>query len=149
MRGALRVIRGRSVRARACALALLRELLVAAPGCLAEHAARVVRTLTPALADRGTASSMKIETLVFVVWLVRGHGRGMRAHAAALLPAVLACVHDPFYKVTAEALRVLQTLVKVMRPLGTPELMLHYITTNVNTTKRLFYFIDSAHLQTH
>ncbi|KOB74043.1 putative Cullin-associated NEDD8-dissociated protein 1 [Operophtera brumata] len=81
----------------------LRELLVAAPGCLADHAAR-------------------IETLVFVVCLVRGHsGAAMRAHVPALMPAVLACVHDPFYKVTAEALRVLQTLVKVMRPLDNLE----------------------------
>ncbi|XP_063834231.1 cullin-associated NEDD8-dissociated protein 1 [Ostrinia nubilalis] len=120
VRGALRVIRGRSVRARGCALALLRELLAAAPGCLADHAARVVRALTPALTDKSTASSMKIETLVFVVCLLRGHAAGaMRAHVAALTPAVLACVHDPFYKVTAEALRVLQTLVKVIRPLDT------------------------------
>lgn len=49
VRGALRVIRGRSVRARGCALALLRELLAAAPGCLADHAAKVIRALTPAL----------------------------------------------------------------------------------------------------
>ncbi|CAH1639629.1 unnamed protein product [Spodoptera littoralis] len=118
VRGALRVIRGRSVRARGAALALLRELLAAAPGCLADHAARVIRALTPALTDKSTASSMKIETLVFVVCLVRGHPAAtMRPHVGALLPAVLCCVHDPFYKVTAEALRVLQTLVKVMRPL--------------------------------
>ncbi|XP_045773917.1 cullin-associated NEDD8-dissociated protein 1 [Maniola jurtina] len=122
VRGALRVIRGRSVRARAGALALLRELLAAAPGCLADHAARVIRALTPPLTDKGTASSMKIETLVFVVWLVRGHSAdAMRPHVAALLPAVLACVQDSFYKVTAEALRVLQTLVKVMRPLESIE----------------------------
>lgn len=69
--------------------------------------------------DKSTASSMKIETLVFIVCLLRGHsGATMRPHVAALMPAVLASVHDPFYKVTAEALRVLQTLVKVMRPLG-------------------------------
>ncbi|CAK1601877.1 unnamed protein product [Parnassius mnemosyne] len=118
VRGALRVIRGRSVRARGCALALLRELLAAAPGCLADHAARVIRALTPALTDKSTSSSMKIETLVFIVCLVRGHPvETMRPHVAALMPAVLASVHDPFYKVTAEALRVLQTLVKVMRPL--------------------------------
>ncbi|CAH0695118.1 unnamed protein product [Spodoptera exigua] len=118
VRGALRVIRGRSIRARGAALALLRELLAAAPGCLADHAARVIRALTPALTDKSTASSMKIETLVFVVCLVRGHPAStMRPHVGALLPAVLCCVHDPFYKVTAEALRVLQTLVKVMRPL--------------------------------
>lgn len=122
VRGALRVIRGRSVRARGCALALLRELLAAAPGCLADHAARVIRALTPPLTDKSTASSMKIETLVFVVCLVRGHPPlTMRPHVAALLPAVLCCVHDPFYKVTAEALRVLQTLVKVMRPLDNIE----------------------------
>ncbi|CAH2989470.1 unnamed protein product [Chilo suppressalis] len=118
VRGALRVIRGRSIRARGCALALLRELLAAAPGCLADHAARVLRALTPALTDKSTASSMKIETLVFVVCLLRGHPADtMRPHVATLMPAVLSCVHDPFYKVTAEALRVLQTLVKVMRPL--------------------------------
>ncbi|GBP29292.1 Cullin-associated NEDD8-dissociated protein 1 [Eumeta japonica] len=118
VRGTLRVIRGRSVRARGSALALLRELLNAAPGCLADHSARVIRALTPALTDKSTASSMKIETLVFVVCLVRGHpANTMRPHVGALLPAILACVHDPFYKVTAEALRVLQTLVKVMRPL--------------------------------
>lgn len=62
---------------------------------------------------------MKIETLVFLVCLARGHPpRAMRAHVATLLPALLACVRDPFYKVTAEALRLLQTLVKLMRPLG-------------------------------
>lgn len=49
VRGALRVIRGRSVRARGAALALLRELLAAAPGCLTDHADRVIRALTPAL----------------------------------------------------------------------------------------------------
>ncbi|XP_013176313.1 PREDICTED: cullin-associated NEDD8-dissociated protein 1 [Papilio xuthus] len=122
VRGALRVIRGRSARARGCALALLRELLAAAPGCLADHAARVIRALTPALTDKGTASSMKIETLVFIVCLVRGHAPDtMRPHVSALLPAVLASVQDPFYKVTAEALRVLQTMVKVMRPLDKEE----------------------------
>ncbi|XP_050670753.1 cullin-associated NEDD8-dissociated protein 1 [Leptidea sinapis] len=118
VRGALRVIRGRSVRARGAALALLRELLAAAPACLADHASRVLRALTPALTDKSTASSMKIETLVFVWWLVRGpSASGVRAHIAVLLPAVLACVADPFYKVTAEALRVLQQIVKIMRPL--------------------------------
>lgn len=121
--GALRVVRGRSVRARGCALALLRELLAAAPGCLADHAAKVIRALTPALTDKGTASSMKIETLVFLVCLVRGQGRAVVAAVArvGLLPALLAAVQDPFYKVTAEALRVLQALVKVMRPLDNIE----------------------------
>ncbi|XP_041836298.1 cullin-associated NEDD8-dissociated protein 2 isoform X2 [Melanotaenia boesemani] len=35
-----------------------------------------------------------------------------------LLPAVLACVEDTFYKITSEALLVTQQLVRVMRPQG-------------------------------
>lgn len=34
-----------------------------------------------------------------------------------LLPPVVACVEDSFYKITSEALLVTQQLVKVMRPL--------------------------------
>lgn len=62
---------------------------------------------------------MKIDTLVFVQWLVAGPcGVALRPHAVHLLPAILACVKDPFYKITAEALRVMQALVKVIRPLS-------------------------------
>lgn len=35
-----------------------------------------------------------------------------------LLPPVVACVEDTFYKITSEALLVVQHLVKVMRPQG-------------------------------
>ncbi|CDR19014.1 unnamed protein product, partial [Oncorhynchus mykiss] len=39
----------------------------------------------------------------------------------ALVPPVVACVGDPFYKITSEALLVSQQLVKVIRPLDQPE----------------------------
>lgn len=35
-----------------------------------------------------------------------------------LLPPVIACIEDTFYKITSEALLVIQHLVKVMRPQG-------------------------------
>lgn len=35
-----------------------------------------------------------------------------------LLPPVVACVEDTFYKITSEALLVTQQLVRVMRPQG-------------------------------
>ncbi|KAK1340941.1 hypothetical protein QTO34_017340 [Cnephaeus nilssonii] len=38
----------------------------------------------------------------------------------ALVPPVVACVGDPFYKITSEALLVTQQLVKVIRPLDQP-----------------------------
>lgn len=62
---------------------------------------------------------MKIDTLVFIQWVLGGPcGPALRPHATTLLPALLACVRDPFYKITAEALRVMQALVKVIRPLS-------------------------------
>ena len=40
-------------------------------------------------------------------------------HADTLVPAVIAAVADTFYKISSEALVVLQQLVKVLRPLDT------------------------------
>lgn len=41
-------------------------------------------------------------------------------HLPVLLPPVIACVADPFYKIAAEALLVLQELVRTLWPLGKP-----------------------------
>lgn len=37
-----------------------------------------------------------------------------------LLPPVVACVEDSFYKITSEALLVTQQLIRVIRPQGLP-----------------------------
>lgn len=44
-------------------------------------------------------------------------------HLPTLLPPVIACVADPFYKVAAEALLVLQELVRTLWPLDRPRLL--------------------------
>jgi hypothetical protein len=41
-------------------------------------------------------------------------------HAPVLLPVIIGCVGDPFYKISSEALLVLESLVKVLRPLDQP-----------------------------
>lgn len=62
---------------------------------------------------------MKIDTLAFVHCLLVHHsGEVFHPHIGELLPPVVTCVADPFYKITAEALLVLQQIVKVIRPLG-------------------------------
>ena len=45
------------------------------------------------------------------------HPTVFHPHAAVLVPAVIAAVSDTFYKISSEALVVLQLLVKVLRPL--------------------------------
>lgn len=55
---------------------------------------------------------MKIDTLQFVhTVLVHHPPEVVHAHIAALLPSLLSAVSDPFYKITSEALLVLQQLV--------------------------------------
>lgn len=44
-------------------------------------------------------------------------------HLPNLLPPVMACVADPFYKIAAEALLVLQELVRTLWPLGKPRVL--------------------------
>lgn len=62
---------------------------------------------------------MKIDTLAFVYCLLTSHPPEVfHSHMAVLVPPVITAVADGFYKITAEALLVLQQLVKVIRPLG-------------------------------
>ena len=69
--------------------------------------------------ERNANSNMKIDTLVFVHCLLANHpAEVFHPHVDRLLPCLVAAVNDPFYKITAEALHVLQELVRVIRPLG-------------------------------
>lgn len=57
---------------------------------------------------------MKIDTLQFVHTVLIHHPPEVaHEHIAALLPSLLSAVSDPFYKITSEALLVLQQLVNV------------------------------------
>lgn len=63
---------------------------------------------------------MKITALSFVHVLLQQHpGEVFQPHVAELLPPLIACAaNEPFYKITAEALLVLQQMVRVVRPIG-------------------------------
>lgn len=64
--------------------------------------------------ERNASSPMKIDTLQFVHTVLIHHPPEVaHEHIAALLPSLLSAVSDPFYKITSEALLVLQQLVNV------------------------------------
>lgn len=71
--------------------------------------------------DKSSSSNMKIDTLSFLHVVLCNHSREVfHPHIKALLPPVVTCIGDPFYKITSEALLVTQQLVKVIRPLDVP-----------------------------
>ena len=68
--------------------------------------------------DQTSTSNMKIDTLNFLTVLLTSHAPVvLHAHIGAIIPAVVTAVEDSFYKITSEALLVLNYIVKTIRPL--------------------------------
>ncbi|KFQ21157.1 Cullin-associated NEDD8-dissociated protein 1, partial [Merops nubicus] len=111
-------LREKSIKSRQGCFSLLTELANVLPGCLADHIAVLVPGIVFSLADKSSSSNMRIDTLSFLYVLLCNHQPEVfHPHIKSLLPPVVACIGDPFYKITSEALLVTQQLVKVIRPL--------------------------------
>ncbi|KAM6059501.1 cullin-associated NEDD8-dissociated protein 1-like isoform 4-T4 [Theristicus caerulescens] len=131
-------LKEKSIKSRQGCFSLLTELANVLPGCLADHIPALVPGklacglgvkeqgwLNPfltcivfSLADKSSSSNMRIDTLSFLHVLLCNHRPEVfHPHIKSLLPPVVTCIGDPFYKITSEALLVTQQLVKVIRPL--------------------------------
>jgi len=113
-----RQMKEKSIKTRQGCFSLLTELILVLPGALASHMNLLVPGIQFSLASGQSNSNMKIDTLSFIQALLTGHHPTVfHPHASILVPAVIAAVSDTFYKISSEALVVLQLLVKVLRPL--------------------------------
>uniref|UniRef100_A0A023F571 Putative tata-binding protein-interacting protein n=3 Tax=Triatoma infestans TaxID=30076 RepID=A0A023F571_TRIIF len=107
----------RSIKTRQDCFALLKELVTVLPGALTNHIPALLPGIQYSMGDRNSSSNMKIETLSFLHCLLTTHPPEVfHPHMPVLVPPVVQAVSDTFYKITAEALLVLQELVKVLRP---------------------------------
>ncbi|XP_034962447.2 cullin-associated NEDD8-dissociated protein 1 isoform X1 [Zootoca vivipara] len=114
-------LKEKSVKSRQGCFTLLTELANGLPGCLADHIPALVPGIVFSLTDKSSSSNMKIDTLSFLHVVLCNHSRDVfHPHVKALLPPVVICIGDPFYKITSEALLVTQQLVKIIRPLDVP-----------------------------
>ncbi|XP_025019205.1 cullin-associated NEDD8-dissociated protein 1-like [Python bivittatus] len=114
-------LKEKSVRSRQGCFTLLTELANVLPGCLADHVPALVPGIVFSLTDKSSSSNMKIDALSFLHVVLCNHAREVfHPHVKALLPPVVICIGDPFYKITSEALLVTLQLVKVIRPLDVP-----------------------------
>jgi len=111
-------MREKSVRTRQGCFMLLTKLIDVLPGCLAEHIPAIIPGIQYGLSDKQSSSNVKIDTLSFIQSLLSTHHpTAFHPHAHILVPAVIGTVGDSFYKISSEALLVLQILVKILRPL--------------------------------
>lgn len=64
-----------------------------------------------------STSNMKIDTLNFMTVLLNSHSpHVLHPYLGAIIPAVITAVDDSFYRITSEALLVLNCIVKTTRP---------------------------------
>ncbi|NXG71728.1 CAND1 protein, partial [Baryphthengus martii] len=114
-------LKDKSIKSRQGCFSLLTELATVLPGCLADHISALIPGIVFSLADKSSSSNMRIDTLSFLHVLLCSHQPEVfHPHIKSLLPPVVTCIGDPFYKITSEALLVTQQLVKVIRPLDKP-----------------------------
>lgn len=107
----------KSVKTRVGVFTLLKELVTVRPGVLTNHIANIVPGVVLSLGDKGTNSNLKIEALTFLRLLISTHPEtAFHAHIQALAPPILKAVGESYYRISAEGLRVLSELVRVVRP---------------------------------
>lgn len=112
------LMREKSAKTRQDCFLLLKELLNALPGGLANHIDQLMNGIQYSLSDKSSTSNMKIDALSFVYCMfISHHPQVFHRHIPVLVPLIETAVCDPFYKIATEALLVLQQMVKVMRPL--------------------------------
>ncbi|XP_046829916.1 cullin-associated NEDD8-dissociated protein 1 isoform X2 [Vespa crabro] len=114
-----RQMKEKSIKTRQDCFSLLKELVLVLPGALTNHIPALIPGIQYSLGEKNSSSNMKIDTLAFVHTLLITHQpEAFHAHMTVLAPPIISAVGDPFYKITAEALLVLQQLVQVIRPHG-------------------------------
>lgn len=119
VRGLQNQMKEKSMKTRQDCFHLLKELCNALPGALAQHIGDIIPGLLYSLGEKNVSSNMKIEALSFIHTLLTSHHpEAFHPFIHILLPPIINAVGDSFYKITAEALNVLQELVKVIRPLN-------------------------------
>ncbi|KAK0135024.1 Cullin-associated NEDD8-dissociated protein 1 [Merluccius polli] len=113
-----RQLKEKSVKTRQCCFNMLTELVTVLPGALTQHIPVLIPGIIFSLNDKSSSSNLKIDALACLYVVLCNHpAAAFHPHVSALVPPLVACVGDPFYKITSEALLVTQQLVKVIRPL--------------------------------
>nr|XP_040147369.1 cullin-associated NEDD8-dissociated protein 2 [Ictidomys tridecemlineatus] len=119
-----RQLKDRSIRARQGCFSLLTELAGVLPGSLAGYMPVLMSGIVFSIADRSSSSTIRMDALAFLQGLLGTEpAEAFHPHLPTLLPPVMACVADPFYKMAAEALLVLQELVRALWPLDKPRML--------------------------
>lgn len=118
VKGIQQQMKEKSMKTRQDCFCLLKEVCVVLPGALGSYIGDLIPGILYSLSEKNASSNMKIDSLSFMYCLLTTHPPTVfHPYIDTILQPVIVAVGDPFYKITAEALGVLQELIKVIRPL--------------------------------
>lgn len=123
MRAVAKQLKHKSAKTKVGVFRVLLELVGVAPDAVGAHIQELLPGIQAALQDSSSAgSSSKIQALQFLNSAMSSNAPSVfQPHAAPASKLVYAAVGERYYKVAAEALRVCEQLVRVMRPdVGAP-----------------------------
>uniref|UniRef100_A0A9J2Q9E8 TATA-binding protein interacting (TIP20) domain-containing protein n=1 Tax=Ascaris lumbricoides TaxID=6252 RepID=A0A9J2Q9E8_ASCLU len=110
-------LKTKTLKTKQCCFILLTQLLRAYPGALSDQLHLLVSGVASAMGDRSSNTNMKIDTLSFLSVALCSHPpEKLHPHMSVLVPLIVRAVGDSFYKVSAEALTVTLSLIRVLRP---------------------------------
>uniref|UniRef100_A0A5S6R0U0 TIP120 domain-containing protein n=1 Tax=Trichuris muris TaxID=70415 RepID=A0A5S6R0U0_TRIMR len=117
VRSASRLLRERSPKTKKNSFALLTELVHVMPGILSTHFRQLVPALCSALEDKMSSSELKLDALQFLCDTIESHQFSVfDLYIGVLVEMLMHAADDPFYKVSALSLAVLQALMRSLRP---------------------------------
>lgn len=112
-------LREKSLKTRHNCFLLIKETCHVLEGAYTEQISKLIPGILYSLNEKNSSSSLKIEALSTVHCLLTTHNSDFfYPHMHIILPAVVKAVDDPFYKISSEALSVLQQLVEIIRPVN-------------------------------
>ncbi|GIL42737.1 hypothetical protein Vafri_669 [Volvox africanus] len=117
VRASAKQLRDKSPKTRVGVFGVLRQLLAVQASSVAGQVDALIPGLLAALNDKSSNTGLKIEALSFLRQTIAATPPSVfQLHTKQLSSAVFGCVSERYYKVAAEALRVCEALVGVLRP---------------------------------
>lgn len=118
IRAVAKQLRSKSAKTKVGVFRVLLELVAVAPDAVGSHVAELLPGIQAALQDSSsTGSNSKVQALQFLnAAMASNNPAAFQPSAERLSKLVYAAVGERYYKVAAEALRVCEQLVRVIRP---------------------------------
>ncbi|GIL73243.1 hypothetical protein Vretimale_4847 [Volvox reticuliferus] len=117
VRASAKQLRDKSPKTRIGVFGVLRQLVAVQASSVAGQVDALIPGLLAALNEKSSNTGLKIEALSFLRQAIAATPPSVfQPHTKQLSSAVFGCVNERYYKVAAEALRVCEALVGVLRP---------------------------------